>query len=490
MKNTLIPYMGYIKMLLKPIAFFTLILVNSLLIGCDVLAQSSKPIAEADYSTIHVQESHQDYTLDISYPITQLPQIDAVLSDFMTTRLIRFKDDLLESTPEETKASDNIYVLHARIAYSSKDVLSFRISESVRVGQGESLEIVHTFNFNKSTEEDISIDNLFPHQDQYLKVLSELSYAKIAKDPRFSKVPLSHIQEGTLPFMQNYSCFLYDDKGLTLLFNSGQVAPESFGTLALFLPFTLLDEHLDLNVKAFTEGYKALYPIFPISSGTYAEDESAYFNKLPESNPSTTATPLKPIALTFDDGPHPQYTNQILQILANHNAKATFFVIGKRARAFPDIAKSIAEEGHALGNHTWSHPQLIKLDRQHVMAQIDMTQRTIERITGRAPTSVRVPYGRFTKEVHEWINMPLIQWSVDPEDWKTKDAALIVNRVLEHTKPGSIILLHDIQSATVEALPLILEHLISKGYTFVTIDDLLALDKHEVYYKKTIPNEK
>lgn len=487
LNNSLSVAVYTIQMSLFSLFLVTFILFSS---GCDVLAQSAETLSYDDFELLHIQESQQDYTIDVSYPLTQHQQINEALHQFMSSRIVRFKDDLLETSPSETDKGDNQYVLQARVAFVSEQVLSVRIAESARIGDREALEVVYTFNFNRSTEEDVSLDVLFPEESSYLIILSEISYGELIRDSRMKDVASSHIRDGIQPFTQNFSNFLYDDSGLTFIFNSGQVAPEEKGAIAIHLSNQQLIDNLLYNQKPFEQNFRPSYPIFPITTGSYASEESAYFKLSPEVNdPSHPSSELiKPIALTFDDGPHPQYTEQILTILENHRAKGTFFMIGKRARAFPSVTKAVVAGGHGIGNHTWSHPQLTKLDSIQVMAQIDMTQRIIHKIAGKAPTSVRVPYGRYTPEIQRWINMPLIQWSVDPEDWKTTDPKLIAGRVIEHSKPGSIVLLHDIQKITVDALPLILESLSAKGYTFVTIDELLHLEKNKVYYKRLFDN--
>lgn len=459
------------------------LLLAQFLFGCDVLAQPTQSEGPATFETMRIQETHQDYTIDIAFPLTNNSKIDHTLSQFISQRLIKFKDDLLETSQTEARSGDNQYILNARIAYQSENVFAIRVSESAGIGKKEALEIVHTFNFNRLTGEDIALDNLFPHQENYLKVISELCYQRLLEDTRLLGVDAALLKDGTLPFTQNFSSFLFEDDTITLIFNSGQVAPAAFGAISIHIPLEDLTQQMTFNPKAFEAGYISVYPIFPVLLEGVAPSESAYFNT---AKTSSVKAGDKLIALTFDDGPHPKYTPQVLKILENHQIRATFFMIGKRARAFPDIVKSLHDAGHTIGNHTWSHPQLTKLDKQQIMAQIDMTQRTIDRITGVNPKIVRVPYGRFNAEIHQWINMPLIQWSVDPEDWKSRDAQKIAGHVIAHAKPGGIVLLHDIQSATVEALPSIIEQLSLQGYTFVTVEELFELNKKAVYYQQEL----
>lgn len=482
--NTLFaPFLAYIKQFnSRLVGLCMLFLIAGFLTACDVMAQPDQDSLSTEFETMRIQENHPDYTVDISYPQTLNRKIDHKVSEFISQRLVRFKDDLLETALSETQAGDNQYTLNARIAYHSDGVLAIRISESARIGPSEALEVVHTFNFNRYTGEDIALDNLFPHQADYLQVLSALSYKELIEDPRLSGVDAAMLWEGTQPFSQNFSTFLFENTTLTLIFNSGQVAPAGYGAISIHLQLSDLSQQLAYNAKAFEANYVSIYPIFPVVLEGVASNESAYFKPVEPVKVELKAGE-KPIALTFDDGPHPKFTLQVAKVLDAYKIKGTFFVIGKRARAYPQVLEQVAAQGHSIGNHTWSHPQLTKLSTLKVQEQVDMTQRTVERITGKAPKYLRVPYGRFNQDILTWANMPLIQWSVDPEDWKSRDAQNIAGHIIEHTKSGDIILLHDIHSATVEALPVIIEQLQKQGFVFVTVDQLIDLKKGQVYYK-------
>lgn len=184
------------------------------------------------------------------------------------------------------------------------------------------------------------------------------------------------------------------------------------------------------------------------------------------------------VALTFDDGPHPRLTPRLLDMLAAANAKATFYLIGNRVRQWPQIARRIAEEGHEIGNHSWSHPFLDKYSDAGVLNEIDRTSSAIFDATGKAPITFRPPYGAFTARQREMLfaqrKLPSILWSVDPRDWRRPGAAVVARRILDGTHQGSIILSHDIQSGTVEAMPTVLNGLNSRGLQMVTMSDLMG----------------
>ena len=231
----------------------------------------------------------------------------------------------------------------------------------------------------------------------------------------------------------------------------------------------------------------AVFPIlFCLSVLTVgAEDPNSTSN--PMSSPAKPATYAQVrvdqpyIAMTFDDGPSAENTPRLLEILKQRNIKATFFLIGQNAAANPDIVRRILAEGHEVGNHSWTHPQLSRLSDDRVTAEITKTQDAVKDVSGYIPTLLRPPYGAITSRQREWIanqfGLNIILWSVDPFDWKRPGASVITQRILSQVRPGSIVLSHDIHKQTVDAMPATLDALIAKGYKFVTVSQLIAMNK-------------
>ncbi|MFL6516342.1 MAG: polysaccharide deacetylase family protein [Chthoniobacterales bacterium] len=189
------------------------------------------------------------------------------------------------------------------------------------------------------------------------------------------------------------------------------------------------------------------------------------------------------IAMTFDDGPQEKLTPKLLDLLAQHHIKATFFVIGQNAAEHPDIVARAAREGHEIGNHSWSHPDLAKMSDESVRKQLRQTDDAIKQATGKRPTLMRPPYGAITARQKHWIHdefgYQIILWDVDPLDWKRPGPAVVTNRILKETRPGSIVLSHDIHPGTIEAMPQTLNQLEAKGFKFVTVSELIAMAKPE-----------
>jgi peptidoglycan/xylan/chitin deacetylase (PgdA/CDA1 family) len=180
----------------------------------------------------------------------------------------------------------------------------------------------------------------------------------------------------------------------------------------------------------------------------------------------------KEIALTIDDGPSPIYTPQILRLLAKHRVTATFSMIGINVQAYPHIAREVAEAGHVIVNHTWTHADLALLRPVDVREQMFRATEEIHRVTGQLPGMFRAPYGAWSRTVFQrcaQLGMTPLDWSVDPRDWARPGVSSIVQNILRNTRTGSIILEHDgggDRSQTVAALKIVLPRLLDDGYHF------------------------
>lgn len=187
------------------------------------------------------------------------------------------------------------------------------------------------------------------------------------------------------------------------------------------------------------------------------------------------------IALTFDDGPHATNTPRLLEMLAKRNIKVTFFVIGQCVQDHPDILKRELAEGHEIGNHSWTHPMLSKMSESGVHNELQRTQDAIVQATGYTPKLMRPPYGALTEKQRTWVNnqfgYKIILWAVDPLDWKRPGPSVVAHRILSETRSGNIILMHDIHGGSIDAIPEIVDGLLAKGFKFVTVSQLLAMDR-------------
>lgn len=181
----------------------------------------------------------------------------------------------------------------------------------------------------------------------------------------------------------------------------------------------------------------------------------------------------KKIAITFDDGPHPVYTPLLLDGLAKRKVKATFFITGENAENYPDLVKRMQEEGHLVGNHTYSHIQLTVSNREVFRQELLRTNQIIKEITGEEAQYVRPPYGSWDKSFEKELNMFPVLWNVDPLDWCTSNVASITEKIISKTEENDIILMHDCYETSVTAALKAIDELMEKGYTFVTVEEIL-----------------
>lgn len=181
----------------------------------------------------------------------------------------------------------------------------------------------------------------------------------------------------------------------------------------------------------------------------------------------------KRIALTFDDGPHPEYTVQLLDGLKERGVQATFFVTGEHASLHPDIIQRMHEEGHLIGNHTYNHVKLQSDNRLEFKKELLMTNAVLQEITGEEVLYVRPPYGIWDRSFEKELNMFPVLWTIDPTDWYCLNADTVTKRVVKKAKENAIILLHDYYQTSIEAALRIVDELQKEGYEFVTVDQVL-----------------
>ena len=195
----------------------------------------------------------------------------------------------------------------------------------------------------------------------------------------------------------------------------------------------------------------------------------------------SVTTEKKQIALTFDDGPHPILTPRILEILAKYNVPATFFMVGQNILNYPDAARAVIAAGHEVGNHTFTHPHMANLNEKAIFDEIGKCEDALEELCEYRPHILRTPQGALTSSLERCLlddDYILVLWSLDTRDWENKSTASVVQAVLSRVQAGDIILMHDYighNSKTPEALEKIIPVLLSQGYEFVTVSELLGV---------------
>lgn len=254
-----------------------------------------------------------------------------------------------------------------------------------------------------------------------------------------------------------------------------------------FSDFTLKDGMLIFNFPAGKLGENAYRWEFPVSNlGEHFLLDIGQ-GTLPENNvriAPRVIDPNKPmVALTFDDGPHPTNTPQLINLLQHYDSAATFFMQGVRVEKYPETTLMVINSASEAASHSYNHPKLTKLKGDNLLFQLNRTTELVQELTGWQYTikHFRPPYGAANATVKENSAYPLIMWGIDTLDWKTLDPVQTVENTMSAVKDGSIVLMHDIHAETVTAVESLLPQLIEAGYQLVTVDELLQAKGVEVY---------
>ena len=181
------------------------------------------------------------------------------------------------------------------------------------------------------------------------------------------------------------------------------------------------------------------------------------------------------VALTFDDGPYDRVTNRIVKVLAKNDSRATFFVVGNRVERYADAMKNAFNKGNQISTHTFDHGDLSKMKKKQIRRELARAFRVMKKINGEEPTMLRPPYGNVNDKMRRTIKIPMIYWSVDTEDWASRNSKKILKKC-KSISDGDIVLMHDLYPSTAEAVEKLVPKLRKKGFQLVTVEELF-------YYK-------
>lgn len=256
--------------------------------------------------------------------------------------------------------------------------------------------------------------------------------------------------------------------------DAGLVPPEQLAKIGLKQPVNFSNLFSTHNKFSFSFGGKKQNKSVPQNVKKLSLNECIEIINSIEAQPNE-----KYVVLTFDDGPHSTNTYELLKVLKEEGAKATFFVVGNRAETYPDIVAQIAAEGHEVGNHSWNHKSLVKSSLDEGEASIHKTNEIICGITGKPCSIVRPPYGASNKNIRAMFAQQgwhEIMWDVDTRDWDNKDPDVITWRIMKTFTPGSIILMHDIHPYAYTAMPKVIKAFKACGYSFLTVSEMIKLN--------------
>ncbi|MGI6440638.1 MAG: polysaccharide deacetylase family protein [Peptoniphilaceae bacterium] len=330
-------------------------------------------------------------------------------------------------------------------------------------------EIWQTFYYDLQKDRPVEINELL--QKEALEKIAAYADRYFNEDPAWKDIAKGpHYEEGILPNAANYSTIILKEDGLRVIFEKYQLYAGAEG-----IPYIdLIGEEWSALIRMPEEAPKTEETETTEEAEDPApETEEAIETATEDTESQETVTGEAMVALTYDDGPTAENTQRILAALDRVGGHATFFVLGNRVESYPEVMRAIVEQGSEIGNHSYSHPDLTRLGTEELNAQFALTDQAIESVTGLRPALVRPPYGAYDTDVQTAAGRPLIRWSVDTLDWKTRDAAATIDAVLDQVEDGDIILMHDLHESTATASETLIPALHERGYRLVTVSELM-----------------
>lgn len=428
-----------------------------------------------------VVEWNDEYRLHVMYPITKQGDLDQNARSKIDTYVTAFRNAV--NATKDSAGKPYELNLVGSVNYYSDSAINFVYTGTWNLGQQNTSLTVNAL-FDRKTGKEIRTADLF-QDNGYLKTASDNARAALPNILGSMNYNQKLAEQGTTPTTDHFDQFeIKDEKTINIIFEPGQVADIKLGTVKV--PMAINSLQSDLNDAVVGELFPDYIAQVKAAEKQKVEEAAEAARKAAEAkqNPVRNALPangntdcskVKCIALTFDDGPGPG-TATILDTLKQYNGKATFMVVGSRVAANANLIKREVAEGHDIGNHTWDHADLTKLTASQVAGEVNNTSQAVANIVGKRPYFVRPPYGAYNKTVEAEIGQPLILWSVDPDDWKDRNADIVYQRIMAAAKPGAILLSHDLYPTTAAAYQRIIPELIQQGYTLVTVSDLLDLN--------------
>lgn len=356
----------------------------------------------------------------LMYPKTGIANVDDAIQKSVYAK----RDDFLFGETEKLVMSIK--------ATTSGDYITFILKQKELLINKDVSTTVQVFTYNRKTKKLVDIKDIIKTKER-LNRLSKEVRIRLQEKNADASIAAKKIDALTDPKWKNFSTFALDGKNIKFYYQ----------------PNTFNDALTSVSVPLASLDKKSDKPVFDLKTNG-----------------------KKYIALTFDDGPSKKVTPRVLEILRDHNAKATFYMLGQSVQAAPDMAKAVAKDGHEIGNHSYKHDNLSKMTAAQALADITKTNKIIQKAAGHEPLTIRPPYGARNHGLEKQVSQPTVLWSIDTLDWKTLNPVATLGQVKQHAYPGAIVLMHDIHPTTADALDSVLTYLEKQGYEFVTISQL------------------
>lgn len=412
-----------------------------LLIFCLALTGCTKN--KMNSNQIHtIIEEEKNILIGINYPVTGQKKIDQIIKKDVEIIYNNFKSDYEQFDHLKEQSELNI-------DYTYEKINNRYINITLHIFINSST-LANPINYMKSYVFDQQQNKLLTLQDIIAKE-SFPQFVTILKTELIKKYKnciLLDELKATITTKYPYPFFTFDNENLTIYFNPTEITAYYCDIIDIIIPLKSLKLNISIEPEIETETTITI-PKYP----RVIDPEN------------------KVVALTFDDGPT-KYTKEILEILKENDACATFFVIGNKVEIYKETMQQMIFYGNEIGNHSYNHKWLTKLTEKDLKEQINQTQNVIHSVTGFTPTLIRPTYGSISSKLKKQIPLEIVMWTVDTSDWKYKSVDRIVKEATKKTKDLDIILMHDTHQRTVEALKKIIPELKKQGFKFVTVSEL------------------
>lgn len=381
--------------------------------------------------------------IGINYPITGINNLDNIIKNDIEIIYNDFKKEYENFNSLNEKSELNIDYTYDIINKNYINICLKVFIDSSKLSNPQFY--VKTYNYDISKNKEITVKNIIDYDN--LKIIAANLNKELLKN-YYKYIDLNKIKIKITPEFNNYNLFTFDNTGITFYFNPNDITNNYHDVISIKIPISEFEYILDLETKQEKQ----------VSKGINIKPKVIDLNK-------------KVVAITFDDGPS-KYTNEIIEYLNKEDACATFFILGNKVEIYQDTLKKAIEYGNELGNHSYNHKWLTKLDKENLLLQINKTQSIIYENLEYKPTIFRPTYGSINNKIRNNIDLEIILWNIDTMDWKYKSVDKITSRATKNVKDGDIILMHDTYERTYNALMKIIPILKEQGFEFVTVSEL------------------
>lgn len=441
-------------------------------------------VAESNYPGLHLEIQTAD-TDTYHYAIHSLTTDSEPLTETIQTWLTNKKETFIANVKEfansERPADLNIAFEMLPLSETMYNII-FNVYEIN--GGANGISEAKTFVINIAEDKMYTLYDFLHIENENHTAFQELIRNKLNADENLQQNLREDALTDSLKQIDQLQWTITKD-ALTIYWDKYEIAIGAVGNIQIEVPLAEIEHLLTTTAHDILQIEVVEEPETSVEQEEQEPEEPE--DQEPSGEIATVPTPPpsagpqvdgKYVAITFDDGPHPKVTGQVLETLRTFNAKATFFMLGNQVDFYPNLVQQVAQEGHEVGTHSQTHADLTVIGQDQLQNEFAFTNERIKDIIGYYPTQFRPPYGAYNSSViNQAVNygQKIIMWSVDSLDWQSQDPVAINQMVTSQTVPGSIILLHDIHDATAQALPTILTNLQNQDYTFVTVSQLLEL---------------